>query len=119
MAFSQGAARLRSKLIALPLAVATLYVIAAKFGFSMAFTAEQVTLVWPPAGLSLAALVILGTDAWPGVFLGAFVANVTSHEPVLVALGVASGNTLEAAAAAFAVRRFVGTAHSTSWLRYA
>jgi hypothetical protein len=67
------------------LALAAIYVAAARFGFTMAYTADQVTLVWPPTGLSLAALVILGVDVWPGVFLGAFIANVTSHEPVLVA----------------------------------
>lgn len=99
--------------------LAAIYVAAAKFGFTMAYTADQVTLVWPPTGLSLAALVILGVDAWPGVFLGAFIANVTNHEPALVALGIATGNTFEAVAAAFVVRRVVGTGHSTNWLRYA
>jgi diguanylate cyclase (GGDEF)-like protein/PAS domain S-box-containing protein len=101
------------------LTLAAIYFAAAKFGFTMAYTADQVTLVWPPTGLSLAALVILGVDAWPGVFLGALIANVTSHEPALVALGVATGNTFEAVAAAFVVRRVVGTGHSTNWLRYA
>jgi diguanylate cyclase (GGDEF)-like protein/PAS domain S-box-containing protein len=101
------------------LTLAAIYVAAARFGFTMAFTAEQVTLVWPPTGLSLAALVILGADAWPGIFLGAFVANVTNHEPVLVALGIASGNTFEAVAAAFFVRRIVGWGSASNWLRYA
>ncbi len=40
--------------------LAIVYVAAAKFGFTMAFTAEQVTLVWPPTGLALAALLLLG-----------------------------------------------------------
>jgi diguanylate cyclase (GGDEF)-like protein/PAS domain S-box-containing protein len=108
----------RSRILIL-VTLAAIYIAAAKFGFTMAYTADQVTLVWPPAGLSLAALVILGVDAWPGVFLGAFIANVTCHEPVLVALGIATGNTLEAAAAAFVVRRVIGTGHSTNWLHYA
>jgi diguanylate cyclase (GGDEF)-like protein/PAS domain S-box-containing protein len=101
------------------LTLAAIYAAAANFGFTMAFTADQVTLVWPPTGLSLAALVIVGIDAWPGVFLGAFVANVTNHEPALVALGIATGNTLEAVAAAFFVRRAVEASHATNWLRYA
>ena len=108
---------MRFKLVRVSLAVAVVYVIAAKFGFTMAFTAEQVTLVWPPTGLSLAALLLLGADVWPGVFLGAFLANITTHEPAAVALGVAIGNTLEAVVAAWLIRRYVGTPISRSWLR--
>jgi diguanylate cyclase (GGDEF)-like protein/PAS domain S-box-containing protein len=108
----------RSRLLVY-LTLATIYVAAAKFGFTMAFAAEQVTLVWPPTGLSLAALVVLGGDVWPGVFLGAFIANVTSHEPALVALAVAGGNTFEAVAAAVFVRRLGGGVSSSDWLRCA
>ena len=117
MTFPLVADVVRNKLIRVTLALAVSYVIAAKFGFTMAFTAEQVTLVWPPSGLALAALLLLGMDVWPGVFLGAFVANVTTHEPALVALGIAAGNTLEAVAAAWLVRRYVGLPISRSWLR--
>ena len=98
-------------------ALAAVYVAAAKFGFTMAFTAEQVTLVWPPTGLSLAALLLLGGDIWPGIFLGAFLANITTHEPFLVALAIAAGNTIEAVAGAWLVRRFVRPPISRSWLR--
>jgi diguanylate cyclase (GGDEF)-like protein/PAS domain S-box-containing protein len=98
--------------------IAAIYVAAAKFGFTMAFTAEQVTLVWPPAGLALATLLLLGADFWPAIFLGAFIANVTTHEPPAVALGIATGNTLEAFAAAWLVQRYVGTPFSRSWLRF-
>jgi MASE1 protein len=45
--------------------------------------------------------------------------EVTTHEPFLVAAGIATGNTLEAVAAAWAVRRFVGTGNAVNWLRYA
>src|SRR5207248_272782 len=117
MPFPQVAARLRLKHIRLPLAIAALYVIAAKFGFTMAFTAEQVTLVWPPTGLALAAILLLGNGVWPGIFVGAFVANITTHEPFAVALAIAAGNTLEAVIAASLIRRFVGTSLSRSWLR--
>jgi diguanylate cyclase (GGDEF)-like protein/PAS domain S-box-containing protein len=108
----------RSRLLVC-LALAAIYVAAAKFGFTMAFTAEQVTLVWPPTGLSLAALVVLGVDVWPAVFIGAFLANVTSHEPVLLAMAVAAGNTIEAIAGSMFVRRFAGPVNSANWLRCA
>ena len=58
-------------------------------------------------------------DVWPGVFLGAFVANITTHEPLLVASCIATGNTLQAVTAAWVLRQVVGTGNATSWLQYA
>jgi diguanylate cyclase (GGDEF)-like protein/PAS domain S-box-containing protein len=107
----------RPQLIRTTLLVAAIYVVAAKFGFTMAFTAEQVTLVWPPTALSLAVLLLAGTRMWPGVFLGAFIANVTTHEPVAVALAIAVGNTLEAVVGVILVRSALDTDISRSWLR--
>jgi PAS domain S-box-containing protein len=80
---------------ALTLAVATAYFAAAKVGLSMAFVADQVTLVWPPSGIALACLLRFGPGAWPGVALGAFLANATANEPLATAFGIATGNTLE------------------------
>jgi two-component system CheB/CheR fusion protein len=79
--------------------VAVLYVLAAKLGFSLAFQARQVSAVWPPAGLALAAVFWFGRRAAPGVLLGAFLANAMAEEPLWVAAGIAVGNTLEALAA--------------------
>jgi signal transduction histidine kinase len=89
------------------LVVAFVYFLAAKLGLSMAVVAEQVSAVWPPSGIALAALLLLGTRVWPGIALGAFLANLMTHAPPLSALGIASGNTLEALAGAWFLRRFV------------
>lgn len=85
--------------------IAAAYVIFAKIGFSLAFGVRQVTAVWPPSGLAVAALVLGGPGLWPGVALGAFVANLLTHEPPLCATGIAIGNTLGPLAAAYALRR--------------
>jgi signal transduction histidine kinase len=66
------------------------------------------TLVWPATGIALAALLIFGYRVWPGVFIGAFVANMLTGAPPLVALGIAAGNTLEAVVGAYLLRRIVG-----------
>src|SRR5260221_1589650 len=109
---------LRSRAITIGL-LAALYFGAAKFGLTMAFTAEQVTLVWPPSGLALAALLVLGVPVWPGLLIGAFLANVTSHEPVIVALAIAGGNTAEAVAAVWLMRRYVQIGDAVETLRHA
>ena len=69
--------------------LAAAYFVAAKAGLSMAFVAEQVTAVWPPTGIALAALLFFGCRAWPGVALGAFLANATTDAPLATAAGIA------------------------------
>jgi integral membrane sensor domain MASE1 len=68
----------------------------------------SVSLVWPPSGIALAALILLGPQSWPTVFLGAFLVNVTTSGSVPLSLGIATGNTLEAAIGAALVNRYAG-----------
>ncbi len=91
--------------ILIVLGVALLYVACAKLGLALAVRAAQVSAVWPPTGFALAAVVLLGRRAIPGVLLGAFVANATAGEPLWVAAGIAGGNTLEAVAGAAILAR--------------
>src|SRR5262249_21142429 len=85
--------------------LAAAYFGAAKLGLTMAFVAEQVTTVWPRTGTALPALLLFGYRAWPGTALGAFLANATAHAPPATAAGIALGNTLEALAGAWLLRR--------------
>ncbi len=89
-------------------ALAGVYIVAARAGLMMDAVAGFATLVWPPSGLALAALLILGTGLWPGVFIGAFVANLLAGAPIPVAMGIGVGNTLEAVLAVYALRRIPG-----------
>jgi PAS domain S-box-containing protein len=91
------------------LALAAVYFGAAKLGLSLAFVAEQVTVVWPPTGIALAALLLFGYRLWPGIALGAFLANATTpNETLTVAFGITVGNTLEALLGAWLLHRVVG-----------
>jgi PAS domain S-box-containing protein len=87
--------------------VAAAYIGAAEAGFALAFATKQVTAIWPPAGIALAAFLLRGNKIWPGVFIGAFVSNAMSHEPVYTAAGIAVGNTLGPLFGAYLLRRFV------------
>jgi diguanylate cyclase (GGDEF)-like protein len=86
--------------------LAAVYFAAGKLGLSMAFVHPSSTAVWPATGITLAAFLILGYRVWPGVFVGAFLVNITTAGSVLTSLGVATGNTLEGLAAAYLVLRF-------------
>jgi signal transduction histidine kinase/CheY-like chemotaxis protein len=105
------ALELRPSDILIPVGVAILYAVAAKLGLALAFQARQVSVVWPPTGLAVAAVLLYGRRAVPGVLLGAFVANSTADEPLWVAAGIAVGNTLEAVAATALLARFGFDSH--------
>ncbi len=89
-------------------AIAVLYVVGAKVGFAFAFQTKQVTAFWPPTGIAVAALFLFGIRMWPGVWLGAFVANAMTHESLLTAAGIAVGNTLAPVVGVALLNRFVG-----------
>jgi len=93
------------------------YVLFAKVGFALAFATKQVTAVWPPTGIAVAALLLGGYRIWPGVWLGAFISNAISDEPLLTAAGIATGNTIGPLLAAFLLRRFVGFETALARLR--
>jgi integral membrane sensor domain MASE1 len=87
-------------------AIAAVYYGAAKLGLSLAFTTPNVTAVWAPTGISLAAIVLWGPRVWPGVALGAFLANAWTDVPLYTTVGITIGNTLEALVGAYLLRRF-------------
>jgi len=86
--------------------LAMAYVGAAKLGLALDAVSGFASLVWPPTGIALAALLLFGFRLWPGVALGAFVANLSAGAPIGVATGIATGNTLEAVIGAYALLRF-------------
>ena len=69
------------RFLSLGLFTAAVYVASAKLGLTLAFVAQQVTVVWPPTGIALAAVLLVGYRSWPFTALGAFVANITRIEP--------------------------------------
>lgn len=86
--------------------LAAAYYGAAKLGLDLAFTTESVTAIWAPTGIALAAVILWGYRIWPGIALGAFLANAWTDVPVYTALGITAGNTLEALIGAYLLRRF-------------
>src|SRR5213595_2784721 len=84
------------------------YFIAGKFGLMLASLNASASAVWPPAGIALAALLVLGYRAWPAIFVGAFLVNLTTAGNVATSLAIASGNTLEAVCGVWLVNRFAG-----------
>ena len=94
-----------------------IYFSAAKLGLSLDAVSGFATAVWPPTGIALAALALFGYRLWPGIALGAFLVNASAGAPVLVASGMAIGNTLEAVVGTYLLRHVVGFQPALARLR--
>lgn len=86
--------------------LAAAYYLTGKFGNSIAIPPGYATLVWPPSGIALGALLAFGRRMTPGVFLGSLLINFdivgvfgpdTVPAAKLLACGcIAAGATLQA-----------------------
>ena len=96
----------RSRQIAVILALTAVYFLAARFGLAFAPVAGSATLIWPPAGIALAAVLLLGNYVAPAIVLGEFLANYLAGGPgVWVAIGMGLGNACEALVGAWLLRK--------------
>ncbi len=76
------------------LAVAIAYYLGARLGLGLSLVEENVTPLWPPTGIAVAAFLVLGRSLWPAVAVAAFAVNLPISEGVVAAAVTALGNTL-------------------------
>jgi PAS domain S-box-containing protein len=88
------------------------YFAAARLGLLLQLPETNVSPVWPPSGIGLAALLALGLRVWPGILAGAVLSNLLTlpRTPAgLLASGaIGVGNTLEQVLALLLLRRLLG-----------
>ena len=88
--------------------LAAVYFAAALVGLAFAIPPGNATSVWPGSGIALAAMLLLSMRVWPGVWVGALLANcILTDVSVPTAAAIATGNTLEALLAAWLCRRLL------------
>ncbi|MEV6711807.1 MASE1 domain-containing protein [Lentzea sp. NPDC051208] len=87
-------------------AVAVAYFATAQVGLVLALVKGQVTPLWLPTGIAVAALVMSGRRIWPGITLGAFATNISLGSPLLAALLITAGNTAAPLLAWYLLTRF-------------
>ena len=79
-----------------------LYFLGGLAGKATSFQAHTISLVWPPSGIALAAILLFGYRYWPAIALGAFISSFAGGEPFgYFTLGTAVGNTIGADTCAF------------------
>ncbi len=98
------------------MALTAVYVLVAYLSLKLAFQNTNVSPIWPPTGIAVAALLLGGMRLWPAIAAGAFIANLISFPTlesapqltIITSLTIAAGNTLEALFAAYVIRRLAG-----------
>jgi len=86
--------------------------VSGKLGLKLAFVNTSISPVWPAAGIAVAALLLLGSEVWPAIFIGSFLVNFTTAGNIATSLGIALGNTLEALVAVYLINRFARGRHA-------
>ncbi len=96
--------------------VAVLYYLSARMGYFFAFENTSALPAWPPSGIGFALIILLGRSAWPGITIGALVANVMAYwnNPELppqtiitISSLIAVGNTVEAVVGNYLVKAWI------------
>ena len=85
--------------------VALAYWFTASVSLKLALVHGQVTPIWPPTGIALVAILVLGLRVWPAVFLAALAVNLPIGPSALGVVYIAAGNTLAPLIAAALLRR--------------
>jgi PAS domain S-box-containing protein len=96
-------------------ALAVFYAIIAYGCLQLSFVGTNASPVWPLSGLAFTAVWFLGYRIWPGIWMGAFIANIAvflSHgwtiTPALfVSVLIGIGNSMEALFGVFLLRSFI------------
>src|SRR5512147_2052030 len=65
--------------------VILVYFLGGKIGLAVPYTSGNVSPVWPPAGIAVAAMLMVGYRIWPAVAIGAFLVNFFTPIPPLAA----------------------------------
>jgi signal transduction histidine kinase len=96
--------------------VALLFYASACLGYLLAFKNTNTLPTWPPSGIGLALILLLGRRSWPGLAIGALVANLMAywnnpalpiHSIILISTSIAAAMTIEVLIGNFLIRSWI------------
>ncbi|WP_417790176.1 MASE1 domain-containing protein [Terasakiella pusilla] len=85
--------------------LAGLYFVTGKIGLTLSMAHANVTLIWPPTGISLAFMLMYGYRMGIGAAIGAFLVNITTDIGLAAVFGITFGNTMMAVSACYFLRQ--------------
>lgn len=85
--------------------IALAYWVAARLSLELALVHGQVTPIWPPTGIALAAMLVIGPRVWPAIAVAAFAVNLPIGPTPLGAALISAGNTIAPLVSAALMKR--------------
>jgi integral membrane sensor domain MASE1 len=82
------------------------YYAGARIGLLPALVRGQVTPFWPPTGIAVVCLMVLGLRTVPGIAIASFAVNLPLGPTLPAVVGIAAGNTIAPVVAVLALRAF-------------
>ncbi len=89
-------------------ALALAYFAGARLGLWLTHLGPDVSAVWPPTGIALAAILLGGYRLWPGIVVADVASSLVSGLPLSAVVCLAAGNVAQVLLAAWLLKRFVG-----------
>lgn len=96
--------------------VAVLYYTAARLGYFLSFDGSTALPTWPPSGIAFGLIILMGRASWPGITIGALVANIMAYwnsatlpaqTIITISSFIAIGHTLEAVIGNYLVKHWI------------
>ena len=90
------------------------YFLSARLELRLIHSQISMGVIWLPAGIAFAAILLKGRRVVPAIFLASLCIELTSSVPLLGALAIAGGNVAEVLLGGYLVNRFAGGANAFS-----
>jgi len=96
--------------------VALFYYLSARLGYFLSFEGTNALPSWPPSGIAFALIILLGRSSWPGITIGAMIANLMAYwnnqelpQNTLITISsfIAIGQTLETLTGNFLMKAWI------------
>jgi signal transduction histidine kinase len=101
--------------------VAIVFYASACLGYFLAFTNTITLPAWPPSGIGLALLLLLGRRSWPGLAIGSLVANIMAYwnnnalpvqSIIIISVSITAATTIEVLIGNYLIKNWIGDVHS-------
>lgn len=95
---------------------AVLFYFGARLGLMLTIPDTNIGLIWPPVGIAVALMLVLGYQIWPAIAIGAYLSNLPYYlqtmpfpSSIITTTGITMVDVVEVLLTAFLLKRYLGS----------